>query len=207
MSDRTTSALIEKLGDDVRRCHDGLLKCIDQGEREKDGTVLVDYEYHGRQLIRSILAYVEAVTFSVKISSVKKCLDAGIAVSDHERYAAVKTDTDLNDQGEIVERPAKLRLASNVRFAFRLLERAKRGRFKFDASAAWWSDLKSTIRVRDRLTHPRMPEDIDVTPNELLAALRAKDGFEELLLPKNRRKTPNKAPEPTTMAVTPRAIS
>jgi hypothetical protein len=181
MTERTTQELIEKLGSDVDRCHGELLQSIDNGDRNEDGTISADYEYHARQLIRAILAYIEGVTFSVKIWAVSKCLDSGIEVSDHERYAAVEVDTDLNNKGEVVERPAKLRLANNVRFAFRLLERAKGGTFKFDASADWWSDLQKTISVRDRLTHPRLPEDIDVSPEEIITALNAKVGFENAL--------------------------
>lgn len=178
MTERTTGELIERLGSDVDRCHRELIQCIDSGVRNDDGTISADYEYHARQLIRAILAYIEGITFSVKISSVHKCLESGIEVTDHERCVAVEVDTDLNDKGEVVERPAKLRLASNIRFALRLLERANDGTLRFDPSAAWWADLRKTIAVRDRLTHPRLPEDIDVSPDEVIAALRAKVGFE-----------------------------
>jgi hypothetical protein len=179
--ERTTRELIEKLGDDVDRCHNGLLQSIDSGKREADGTVTADYEYHARQLIRAILAYIEAVTFSVKLWAVSRCLDSGIEVSDHERYLAVEIDSELNDKGEALERPAKIRLASNVRFAFRLLARATHGEFQFDPSADWWADLRKTISIRDRLTHPRFPQDIDVSGEEIVSALRAKVGFERVL--------------------------
>lgn len=181
MDERTTQELIEKLGDDVDRCHNELIQCIDSGKRESDGTVTADYEYHARQLIRSILAYVEAVTFSVKVSAVTQCLDSGIEVSDHERYLAVEVDSGLTDKGEVIERPAKIRLASNVRFAFRLLERATHGSFRFDPSSDWWASLRKTIAVRDRLTHPRFPQNIDVSGEEIVAALKAKAGFEKVL--------------------------
>ena len=53
-------------------------------------------------------------------------MDSGIEVSDHERYLSVEIDSELNDKGEIIERPAKLRLANNVRFAFRLQEKTNK---------------------------------------------------------------------------------
>ncbi|MGA2220501.1 MAG: hypothetical protein ABSH21_01775 [Verrucomicrobiia bacterium] len=188
MEERTTQELIEKLGDDVDRCHAGLVQCIDDGEAAGDGSVTVDYEYHARQLIRSILAYVEGVTFSVKVSAVARCLDSGIEVSDHERYLAVEIDGQLNDKGEVIERPAKLRLAENVRFAFRLLEKATQGAFRFDPSVEWWASLRGTIAVRDRLTHPRYPQDIDVSGEEIVNALKAKVGFETALTSYKQRK-------------------
>jgi hypothetical protein len=145
--ERTTTELIKALGDDVDRCHADLLRSIDEGQVDPDGSVTADYEYHARQLIRAILAYVEGVTFSVKVSAVAKCLESGIDVSDHERYLAAEIDADVDDKGNVVERPAKLRLASNMRFAFQLLERATQGAFTFDASSPWWAALRKTIKV------------------------------------------------------------
>lgn len=151
MNERTTSELITTLGADVDRCHAGLIEAIDEGNIDSDGSISADYEYHARQLIRSILAYIEGVTFSVKVKSVDRCLNVGIEVSDHERYLAVEVDSALNDKGEVVERSARIRLTSNVRFAFRLLEKASKRPSKFDPASEWWSCLHETVRVRDRL--------------------------------------------------------
>jgi hypothetical protein len=185
MTDRNTQELMETLGTDVERCRTELLESVGAAKRHDDGTATVDYEYHGRQLVRAILAYIEGVTYSVKLWAIMKCTEAGVEVSDHERYAALELDADLNDKGEIEERRAKQRLVASIRFAFRLLERAQPGSVSFDpAKDAWWSDLLKTIRVRDRLTHPKKPEDVDISPDELMTALRASQGFGNSLLPR-----------------------
>jgi len=181
MEERTTQELIETLEDDVRRCHDGLLQSIDDGKVDNEGCVDADYEFHARQLIRSILAYIEGVTFSVKVSAVAKCLDRGIEISDQERYMAVEVDCDLNDKGEIIERPAKIRLPGNIRFAFSLLERSERLDPEFDPSQEWWSALRDTIRIRNRLMHPQLPGDLDVSGDEIVRGLKAKQGFDDVL--------------------------
>ena len=178
MDERGTGELIETLGDDVDKAYAALDASFEAG-KEEDGSVPASvYEFYARQFIRATLAYIEGVTFSVKVASVKRCRDSGIEVTDFERYLAIEVDGNLNDRGEVVERSAKLRLAQNVRFAFRLFEKASGQPLPFDPSDEWWSCLKNTIRVRDRLTHPRMPEDIDVSANEILDALKAKTGFE-----------------------------
>ena len=182
MEERTTRELIEKLGDDVERCQEMLMEAIDEGEVDEAGNVSADYEFHARNLIRAVIAYIEAVTFSVKVHSVDKCMKAGIKISDHERYLAVEIDSALNDKGEIRERPSKIRLASNVRFAFNLYEKASGEKIKFDPSDEWWSCFKETIRVRDRLTHPRLPEDIDISGKEIANAMKAWTGYEKVLL-------------------------
>lgn len=182
MDERTTQELIETLGDDVERCHEGLVQSIDDGKVDSDGCVEADYEFHARQLVRSIMAYIEGVTFSVKVSAAAKCLDRCIEISDHERYMAIEVDCDLNDKGRVIERPARIHLPGNIRFAFSLLERSERINPKFDPSEEWWSALRDTIRTRNRLTHPQLPGDLDVSGDEIVKALRAKQGFDDVLL-------------------------
>jgi hypothetical protein len=179
MSDRTTSELIEALGNDIDRCHRELIESFDAGEVSPDGDVYADYEYHARQLIRAIFAFIEAVTFSVKVKAVEYCLQHKRHISDAERLLAVDIEHVLSDKGEIVERPAHIRLADNIRFAFALQEKALRVAKQFDPSTEWWSCLKSSIRVRDRLTHPKLPEDIDVSGDDIITALKAYEGFKK----------------------------
>lgn len=181
MTEATTRELIETLGDDYDRCYRELLKSFDEGEIDSDGNLDADYEFHARQLIRAAFAYIEGVTFSVKATAAAKCMDTGLPISPQERYLAVEVDYDLNDKGEVVERPAQIKLTRNIRFAFALTERANKLRPLFDPSVDWWSSLRESMRVRDRLMHPRMPGDLDVTPNELLTVIKAKNGFVKLL--------------------------
>ena len=184
MSDeRNTRELIEELGDDCTRCHAMLVECIDAGEVDNsDGGVRADYEFHARQLIRAVFAYLEAVTFSVKAWSAGRCMELGMDITPQERYFAVDTEYDLNDRGEIVEATAKIPLTRNIRFALAMNRKAQGVADAFDASIEWWSCLKEAIRIRDRLTHPKMPGDLDVSGDDIVKVLKAWKGFEAELL-------------------------
>lgn len=181
MIERTTEALINTLGDDITRCHGELLAAIDEGDVDSNGDVTADYEYHARQLLRLIFAFIEALTFSVKVKSAEQCLNIGRDISDGERFFADDVEHILTDKCDVVERPAHIRLADNIRFAFALQEKALGIATRFDPSSEWWSCLKSSIKVRDRLTHPKFPADIDISGAEIVAALKAYDGFKEQL--------------------------
>lgn len=183
MSDdeHTTSELIEALGDDVTRCHGDLLASIDAGTIDGSGHVDANYEYHARQLIRAIFAFIEAVTFSVKVWAANHCMQHGRDISDGERFVSVDLEHFLTDKGEVIDRPAHIRLADNIRFAFALQEKALDVPKQFDPGCEWWSCLKSSVKVRDRLTHPKLPGDIDVSGTEIVAALKAYEGFNEQL--------------------------
>src|SRR5262245_21383226 len=118
MSDRTTEKLIGVLAEDVTRCHGELKASIDAGQVDANGDVTADYEYHARQLIRAIFAFIEAVTFSMKVKAVELCRKQKRRISEFETYLAVDIQQALSEKGEVETRPAKISLADNIRLAF-----------------------------------------------------------------------------------------
>ncbi len=179
--ERTTREVMHVLGEDCSLCHAQLLACIDAGEVGEDGSVDADYEFYARQLIRAVFAYIEAVTFSVKAWSAGQCMENGVEITPQERYFATDTEYDLNDKGEVVETVAKISLARNVRFAIAMNRKAHGVSQSFDPSVGWWSHFREAIRIRDRLTHPKMPGDLDVSGDDIVKVLKAKTGFEQEL--------------------------
>jgi hypothetical protein len=181
--ERTTQEVIQLLGQDCERCHAELLASIDTGQTDGHGNVAADYEFHACQLVRAVFAYIEAVTFSVKASSAWRCLEEKIDISPQERYFSVDTEYEINNHGKVVETTAKIPLSRNIRFAIALNRKAHKRSEPFDASVEWWSCMMESIRVRDRLTHPRWPTDLDVSGDEILKLLlKARQGFEDELL-------------------------
>ena len=179
MDEKTTLELIDTLPKDVTRCQEALQESINEGEVDETGDVTADYEYHARMLIRSIFAYIEGVTFSAKVKAADLCLRNEIDITDAERFFAIDLDFMLKDTGEIIERPAHIRISDNVRFAFRLQEKALGLSKQFDPSDGWWSDFKLAIKVRDRLMHPKMPGDLNINGDEIIQALKAYNGYNE----------------------------
>ena len=180
--ERTTSEVIKLLADDCDRSHEELIAVIDAGKRDAEGNIESHYEYKTRQFIRAVFAYIEAVTFSVKASSAWRCMEAEIDISPQERYFATDIEYEINDRGEVVQTIAKISLARNIRFAFALNRRAHKIPEPFDPSVEWWCCLKEAIRIRDRLTHPKWPADLNISGDEIIKVIRAKNGFERELL-------------------------
>jgi hypothetical protein len=137
--------VIETLGEDFKRCFEGLSQSFDDGTLDEYGYLDAYYEFHARQLIRAVFAYIEGVTFSVKITAARDCMQRGIDISPQERYIAAEVDYELNEKVEVVERPARISLSSNIRFAFALSEKARELSPQFDASAEWWFCLREQL--------------------------------------------------------------
>jgi hypothetical protein len=180
MSDdeRTTKEVIETLGEDCDRCRAELNKAFDDGEVCAGGAE-ADYGYHARQLVRAVFAYIEAVTFSLKASSAGHCMKNDIEITPQERYFATDAEYELNARGEVVETEARISLARNIRFALFINRKAHAVSEPFDASVEWWSCMMKAIRLRDRLAHPKWPEDLDDTGDDIVSVLKAKAGFEK----------------------------
>ena len=169
------------MNSDYRECYSQLLNRLDEGERAEDGTISADYEFAARQLIRTAFAYIEGETHVLKIEASFNAEENSIDPTPHQSHFIFEADFDLNDKGEVVQRPAKISLARNIRFAFSIFERANGLASHLYPNAKWWSLLRESIRVRDRLMHPRWPADLDVTPTETIAMVQAKAGFDEIL--------------------------
>jgi hypothetical protein len=186
--ERSTQEVMETLGEDYDRCHMALIDCINAGKKDKKGSVTADYEFFARQLIRAAFAYIEAVTFSVKAHSAWQCMERNLPIEPEERYFATDVEFEISEKGEVVGRSARISLIRNVRFAILLHERVWITPNRFDPSIGWWSNFKKAVRIRDRLTHPKLPGDLDVSPDELITVMEAKRGFEDYLSQSKRKR-------------------
>lgn len=178
MSERDTGELIRVLGDDFQRCYGNVIADVEAGNRNEDGSIEADHEFNARQLIRAAFAYLEGVTYSIKIAAVDDAIEKGVEITPEEVNFAFEISHSLSDKGRIVERSAHINLARNIRFAFSLYEKTNSIKEQFNPSEQWWNELQKAVAIRDRLTHPRQPEDLDLQPSEVLTVVAAVRGFE-----------------------------
>jgi hypothetical protein len=185
MVEESTLGLMSLLTGDVERCRASLAEAVGS-KGDDDESKQRDAEFHARQLFRATFAFFEAVTFSTKLRAAAHLIVFGPAISDAELFLAKDQACKVKNSGEIKMESARIRFADNIRFAIMLTERAKGKTKTFDANTDWWSCLISSIKVRDRLTHPKNPGDCDLIAQEVTNLLKAYYGFNEYLnaLPK-----------------------
>src|SRR5262249_24849713 len=85
----------------------------------------------------------------------------------------------LNDKGEVNEQRLQIPLKTNIKFAFRAYARAHLLDYKLNVGDNRWNDFKNSLAVRDRLTHPKEAENLEVSDEELKCLQRAFDWFSE----------------------------
>jgi hypothetical protein len=175
--DRTTAYVIDELGKDYEKALERLQASI--SEPDGEGNHSYD-ESQARDLYRALFAFLEGTSFSARIWSAKVLLDEG-TLDEFERAVIGEQAVSLRD-GAVVLTPMKVSLQENIRFTFNLTDRAHKVPTQtLDTSKSWWSDFKKAVKVRDRLTHPKLPDDLDISGDEVVLAIRVHRGFVDLL--------------------------
>jgi len=121
-----------------------------------------------RQFIRAAFAAIEAALFEIRKKLLQdrrsRRFDAGVVcLLRDETYG-------LDKKGQIVSSTRWGNFESSVLFLVRLYTQPLRSkRFRIDTSQKEWSDLKTALKVRHRLTHPKSEKDLDVSKTEYRA--------------------------------------
>jgi hypothetical protein len=133
-----------------------------------------DTQFARRQFVRATFAKLEGFTSALKQFCLRSptletdCSAAEIALLREETFS-------LDDKGEPRVTANHLKLAANIQFAFRMYARFCDLRFSLHTSESEWSDLKLAMAVRNRLMHPKKPEDLTVSEAEVKSASRASE--------------------------------
>jgi hypothetical protein len=146
-------------------------------------------EIHRRNAVRATLAFMEGVTFALKQLVLAWLSDSlgtlpwrSLTREELGRLALLREESyDLDDKGKVAIRSARLNLSRNLRFAFdAFFEVINKTRSPIDASTPEWNQFRDAIRIRDRLTHPKLHADITVSPEEVLLVNRVYNWFHAL---------------------------
>jgi hypothetical protein len=98
----------------------------------------------------------------------------GAGFSQYEIQLLLEVTEEIDDKGERKVRLGnRITLEKNVLFAFRALGQSYNVRFLLNKGEAGWGFLKSAIKVRDRLMHPKRERDLSVSDEELEATMKA----------------------------------
>jgi hypothetical protein len=175
--DRSTAYVIETLGGDFDKAYQRLNQKFDTPDEHGD------YAYDesdARELVRTLFAFLEGTSFSIRMWSAAQLIEEH-RITDFERAVLDESTIDLQD-GEVLPKQMKISLEENMKFTFKLADRAcHKTTPTLDTSQKWWSDLKKAIKVRDRLMHPKFPRDLDISPDELMLTFAVESGFRVLL--------------------------
>ena len=123
-------------------------------------------QFAHRTLIRTYFAYVEGLAFQLRqvtLASLKETdlLSPGeLALLKEERFQ-------LNHRGQPEARENFQQVLPNLLFSIRCYVKNHGATYQPDISHHGWECMKRAVEVRDRLTHPKSAEGLEVTDADL----------------------------------------
>jgi hypothetical protein len=116
-----------------------------------------------RNFVRAVFAAIEGILWSVQA----ELLDtAEHVLSEAERHYLKDESIRLNDKGRVEISKAKTTLAQRVYLVTSLVAKV-RPDCTVDLKSDGWRDLQNSLNLRDRLTHPKLRSDLDISDAEV----------------------------------------
>ncbi len=126
---------------------------------------VADTQATRRDLIRTMFTAIEGYVWEYR-AFVKSIVNDIGTVSPIMELALTETSYSVSDQGRLEEHIRPIPVTSMIRLVTKLAEEHC-PELKTDFSNAGWSNLKQTIKIRNRITHPKSASDLEVTPEDI----------------------------------------
>jgi hypothetical protein len=118
-----------------------------------------------RCLVRSVFAALEALAFSMK--QLAATWPYGNSLSPAEQAMCLEHTYQIDDKGKAKERKAKLPFTNNIRFSLLVSAKVVGLPCSANFSDSGWVALLGSREVRNRITHPNTPTDLNISDDEL----------------------------------------
>jgi hypothetical protein len=130
-----------------------------------------------RMLIRSMFATIEGIVYGMKQLAFAVNRSDGPLTLD-ELLICKEITFGLKGTGEVDGSSMRLKFEPNLKFAFMVLAKAFHQTFQLDTNCPGWNHLVQSVKVRNRLAHPKRPSDLELTDDELSDAIEGYQWFD-----------------------------
>jgi hypothetical protein len=80
---------------------------------------------------------------------------------------------ELDDSGDVPTKPQFQQLTRRLRFSFRSFARTYGIPFSLNVGSDGWRLFREAVDIRNRITHPKQPADLDVSDDDLEVCRKA----------------------------------
>lgn len=143
-----------------------------------------DSQYTRRAYVRSVFAMIEGTLWVLKQTVLNAHTEPGEARPfTLAEYALLSEKTfHLKANGEPKDQPKFLRLPDNMRFVFGVMAKYFDPQLKLGVETKAWEDFLQAHAVRNRITHPKNPEEFNISDSEIRICKRTTAWFYKLVL-------------------------
>ena len=159
-----------------------LFAISDDLERSERDLLANDNSHSRRNYIRTVFAAIELSVFVLKQTLLVAASSCPGKLTFVELAVRREETFDLKNTGEVRTQKNFLKLADNLRFTIRCVNKHFGLSLRFNPGDRNWVDFKNTLEIRNRITHPKGHKDFDVSSEEAELAVRVGHGFKEFLM-------------------------
>ena len=120
-----------------------------------------------RDLVRTMFAGVEGVTWALKQSALLQHRTGQVQFSAAEQSMLEELVPELDDKGRVIERSARLTFKRNLQFSFLAFAKSEGVEFPLATGENGWEAFQQSLAIRDRLTHPKDVDELQVSDEDL----------------------------------------
>jgi len=124
-----------------------------------------------RDLIRTLFAAIEGSVWTYR-EHVRSVANDLVELSPLTALAFAEQSYVVTENGKVVGQPRYISLVAMIRLTTNLAQTLSPG-LKVNFGSPGWSNLKHTIEVRNRLTHPKRKADLAIEPGDVATAWAA----------------------------------
>lgn len=160
--------LIEGISEDVNILHQTI-------KRE-------DNQTWRRAYIRAVFSSIESIIFNLKrfIKVIEKNDD--LPLTELEQKKLNEFYSEKASSGREIIKVFRLSFLENITFTIELYAFANYLSMKIDKNSAGWKLLKESVKIRNRITHPKNSKDIFVKKTELNKVFKAHKWFIDTII-------------------------
>lgn len=123
-------------------------------------------QFWRRTAVRAIFALIEGVVYRMKQLAYEVHAYEGAPLPSADVALLLEESYELNDKGVAITRHNYPQIEKNIKFAFASVGRAYSVSYQLNLGDAGWDAFKKTLKVRNRLMHPKHTQDLIVSDEE-----------------------------------------
>lgn len=122
---------------------------------------------HRRAYIRALFSMIDALTHCLKRDSLYLAEGEGLSLTDKERRVLKGEFLKRDQSGQVKTVDAFLSISQGIRVTFSFYAYMNYVDYTIDEESEGWESLIKAVKIRNRITHPKKHEDLEISDEEL----------------------------------------
>ncbi len=180
---------------DIKSCEKDLQELENQNHQVEEKDSLKNFRK--RNYVRTVFAYIDGVLFAMKRiiledisfkTNIVKETNSGFVIEENESKLTPEDIIYLQEyklEGPNVDNLKEVSMTksfkANIKFTFRSYEKTRIENYETNFGCKEWKNFQDCIEIRNRITHPKKSQDLEITDAEFNNVKNSYEWFYKIL--------------------------